>query len=81
MQTNLTRALQLRTARRELTEYIETGDLALLKALGFIMLEQDWAITDLEADLGSEAIERLLQEAQDADYEKLQETLGHLNFE
>jgi hypothetical protein len=67
--------------RQQLGGYIETGDLALLRALGYIMLEKDWSLEDLEVDLGSNAIEILLEDLAASDYEKMQETLSHLNFE
>ena len=81
MRTNLTRALKLQAMREELRGYIETGDLTLLRALGYIMLEKDWSVEDLEVDLGSEAIETLLEDLDSSDYEKVQETISHLNFE
>jgi hypothetical protein len=67
--------------REELQTRIEGGDLDLLRALGYIMLEKDWSLEDLEVDLGSEAIEALLEDLNSADYEKMQEALSHLNFE
>ncbi len=81
MRTNLTRALRLQAMREELQTVIEGGDLALLRALGYIMLEKDWSLEDLEVDLGSNAIEILLEDLAASDYEKMQETLSHLNFE
>ncbi len=42
------------------------------------MLDKNWKESELEMDLGSDAIETLLDEAESMDYTKLKEVYSHL---
>ena len=43
-----------------------------------MMLDKNWKEDELERDLGSDAIETLLDETQSMDYTKLKEVYEHL---
>ena len=73
---NQGRALKLRTIKRELTSFVEdsVNNPSTLCGLGLVMLEKEWSPEDLEADIATSAIEALLDEIENGDYEKLSET-------
>ena len=64
--------------RDSLNEFITSADLNILCGLGYLMLDKNWKSEQLEMDLGSDAIETLLDETQSMDYEKLKEVYAHL---
>lgn len=70
---NQTKAVKAIGMRDALSSLIEDADAPVLKALGVLMLDRHWSIQDLEQDLGSEAIESLLDETLHMDYTKLEE--------
>jgi hypothetical protein len=73
---NQGRALKLRTIKSELTSFVEgsVNNPSTLCGLGLVMLEKEWSPEDLEADIATSAIEALLDEIENGDYEKLSET-------
>ena len=64
--------------RDSLNEFISSADLNILCGLGYVMLNKDWREHELEMDLGSNAIETLLDETESMDYIKLKEVYTHL---
>jgi hypothetical protein len=64
--------------RDSLNEFISSADLNVLCGLGYLMLDKDWKESELEMDLGSDAIETLLDETGSMDYEKLKGVYAHL---
>jgi hypothetical protein len=64
--------------RDSLNEFISSADLNILCGLGYLMLDKNWKESELEMDLGSDAIETLLDEAESMDYTKLKEVYTHL---
>ncbi len=61
------------TMKNELSKYIDNADIKTLSSLGYFILEKDWTPKELEKDLGSNAIERLLDEIETAEYSRLKE--------
>ena len=57
--------------RSEISNYIEVSDLRILKNLGYNILGREWEIETLEEDLGSSAIESLLDGVKNIEYSKL----------
>jgi hypothetical protein len=51
---------------------IEDGKPHVLKSLGILMLDREWSTDQIEKDLGSQAIESLLDEVEHMDYSKLE---------
>ena len=64
--------------RDSLNEFISSADLNVLCGLGYLMLDKNWKESELEMDLGSDAIETLLDETQSMDYTKLKGVYTHL---
>lgn len=64
--------------RDSLNEFISSADLNVLCGLGYLMLDKNWKESELEMDLGSDAIETLLDETQSMDYTKLKDVYTHL---
>jgi hypothetical protein len=64
--------------RDSLQEFISSADLNVLCGLGYLMLDKDWKEEELEMDLGSSAIESLLDESESMDYGKLKGVYEHL---
>jgi hypothetical protein len=64
--------------RDSLQEFISSSDLNVLCGLGYMMLDKNWKEDDLEMDLGSSAIESLLDETESMDYPKLKGVYEHL---
>jgi hypothetical protein len=64
--------------RDSLQEFISSADLNVLCGLGYMMLDKNWREDDLEMDLGSSAIETLLDETESMDYPKLKGVYEHL---
>ena len=64
--------------RDSLQEFISSADINVLCGLGYLMLNKDWKEEQLEIDLGSSAIETLLDETESMDYDKLKGVYGHL---
>jgi len=64
--------------RDSLNEFISSADLNILCGLGYLMLDKNWKSEQLEMDLGSDAIETLLDETESMDYTKLKEVYTHL---
>lgn len=64
--------------RDSLNEFITSADLNILCGLGYLMLDKNWKSEQLEMDLGSDAIETLLDETESMDYEKLKGVYTHL---
>ncbi len=67
-QTQMMEGIRLRKSLARLVEDSEVQD---LKALGFMMLHKDWSEEEIEEDLGSNAIESLLDEIENADHTKI----------
>lgn len=67
-QTKMVETISLRTKLSILIEDAETPDLI---ALGNLILNKDWGEEDVEMDLGSNAIESLLDEIENADHNKV----------
>jgi len=57
--------------RKSLARLVEDSEVEDLKALGFMMLHKEWSNDDIENDLGSNAIEALLDEIENADHTKI----------
>jgi len=64
--------------RDSLNEFISSADLNILCGLGYLMLDKNWKESELEMDLGSDAIETLLDETESMDYTKLKDVYTHL---
>ena len=64
--------------RDSLNEFISSADVDVLCGLGYLMLDKNWKSEQLEMDLGSDAIETLLDETESMDYEKLKGVYTHL---
>ena len=64
--------------RDSLNEFISSADFNILCGLGYLMLDKNWKESELEMDLGSDAIETLLDETQSMDYTKLKDVYTHL---
>ena len=75
---NQTKAVNDIMMRDSLNEFISSADLNVLCGLGYVMLDKHWKESELEMDLGSNAIETLLDEAESMDYTKLKEVYTHL---
>lgn len=67
-QTQMLEGIRLRKSLGNLIEDAETAD---LKALGYLMLQKEWTEEEIDADLGSSAIETLLDEIENADHTKI----------
>jgi len=75
---NQTNAVNDIVMRDSLNEFISSADLNVLCGLGYVMMDKHWKESELEMDLGSNAIETLLDEAEDMDYTKLKTVYTHL---
>lgn len=73
---NQGRALKLRTIKNELTSFVEVSvdDPSTICGLGWTLLQKEWSPDELEKDIATSAIEALLDEIENGDYEKLSET-------
>ena len=78
LHTNQSKLVNDIVMRDSLNEFISSADLNILCGLGYLMLDKNWKSEQLEMDLGSDAIETLLDETQSMDYEKLKEVYAHL---
>ncbi len=67
-QTQMLEGIRLRKSLGNLVEDAETAD---LKALGYLMLQKEWTEEEIDSDLGSSAIETLLDEIENADHTKI----------
>ena len=74
-QGKLARDIQMRDA---VEEFIEGSEPVVLRSLGALILDKDWRTSDIEDDLGAEAIECLIDEVNHMDYKKLKEVFKHL---
>lgn len=68
---NQTKIVASVNMRNEISKYIDSADLRILSSLGYLFLQKEWDVENLEEDLGSDAIETLLDEIETADYERL----------
>ena len=77
---NQGRSLKLVKIKEELSSFVErsSDDPFIISGLGWTMLERDWTQDELEEDLGTSAIEALLDEIENAGYAKLLETYDML---
>lgn len=75
---NQTKAVNDIVMRDSLNEFISSADLNVLCGLGYVMMDKHWKESELEMDLGSNAIETLLDEAESMDYTKLNAVYTHL---
>jgi hypothetical protein len=75
---NQTKAVNDIVMRDSLNEFISSADLNVLCGLGYVMMDKHWKESELEMDLGSNAIETLLDEAEGMDYTKLNAVYTHL---
>ena len=78
LHTNQSKLVNDIVMRDSLNEFISSADLSVLCGLGYLMLDKDWKESVLEMNLGSDAIETLLDETQSMDYTKLKEVYEHL---
>ena len=78
LHTNQSKLVNDIVMRDSLNEFISSADLNILCGLGYLMLDKNWKSEQLEMDLGSDAIETLLDETQSMDYEKLKGVYAHL---
>lgn len=67
-QTQMLEGMRL---RKNLSRLVEDSEVEDLKALGFMMLNKEWSDEEIENDLGSNAIETLLDEIENADHTKI----------
>ncbi len=75
---NQTRLVNDIVMRDSLQDFISSADIDVLVGLGYLMLNKEWKAEKLEMDLGSEAIETLLDETESMDYCKLKGVYEHL---
>jgi len=68
---NQTQMMEGMRLRKSLARLVEDSEVQDLKALGFMMLHKDWSEEEIEEDLGSNAIEALLDEIENADHTKI----------
>lgn len=68
---NQTQMLEGLRLRKSLARIVEDAEVADLKALGFMMLQKEWKDEEIEMDLGSSAIEALLDEIENSDHTKI----------
>jgi hypothetical protein len=78
LHTNQSKLVNDIVMRDSLQEFISSADLNVLCGLGYMMLDKNWKEDDLEMDLGSSAIETLLDETESMDYPKLKGVYEHL---
>lgn len=78
LHSNQTKLVNDIVMRDSLQEFISSADINVLCGLGYLMLNKDWKEEQLEMDLGSSAIETLLDETESMDYDKLKGVYGHL---
>ena len=78
LHSNQTKLVNDIVMRDSLQEFISSADINVLCGLGYLMLNKDWREEQLEMDLGSSAIETLLDETESMDYDKLKGVYGHL---
>ena len=78
LHTNQSKLVNDIVMRDSLNVFISSADLNILCGLGYLMLDKNWKSEQLEMDLGSDAIETLLDETQSMDYEKLKGVYTHL---
>lgn len=78
LHSNQTKLVNDIVMRDSLQEFISSADINVLCGLGYLMLNKDWREEQLEMDLGSSAIESLLDETESMDYDKLKGVYGHL---
>ena len=57
--------------RQGLSQIVEDAEVIDLKALGYLMLQKEWSEEEIQSDLGSGAIEALLDEIENADHSKI----------
>jgi len=67
--------------RTELSQLVESSGCEELSSLGVILLDKYWTPSDLEMDLGSSAMEDLLDEIENADHNKIASIHGKLKEE
>ena len=67
--------------RTELSQLVESSGCEELSSLGVILLDKYWTPSDLEMDLGSSAMEALLDEIENADHNKIASIHGKLKEE
>lgn len=78
LHTNQSKLVNDIVMRDSLNEFISSADVDVLCGLGYLMLDKNWKSEQLEMDLGSDAIETLLDETESMDYTKLKEVYTHL---
>ena len=78
LHTNQSKLVNDIVMRDSLNEFISSADVDVLCGLGYLMLDKNWKSEQLEMDLGSDAIETLLDETESMDYEKLKGVYTHL---
>lgn len=68
---NQTQMIEGVKLRKDLARIVENAEVADLRALGFMMLRKEWTEEEIERDLGSSAIEYLLDEIENSDHTKI----------
>lgn len=68
---NIGKSLELMGIKDELSEYITEADYKIISQLGYNLLEKEWNPEELKENLGTDAIEALLDEVENADYDRL----------
>jgi hypothetical protein len=64
-----------------ISELIENAQVSDIKALGHRILDKSWDISELEEDLGTSAMESLLNEIANADHIKITRIYSELKEE
>jgi hypothetical protein len=67
--------------RREMSDLVESFGPHELVSMGIILLDRSWVAEQLEQDLGSSAIEALLDEIENADHYKVESVYKKLKEE
>ncbi len=67
--------------RREMSSLVESFGPHELVSMGIILLDRSWVAEQLEQDLGSSAMEALLDEIENADHHKVESVYNKLKEE
>jgi hypothetical protein len=81
VKTNLSRALELPEMRKEIIQYLDDCDLAILTQIGKAILNPDLSIEEVEQDNGAELTERLIDNIRLSSWETLSPVYEGINQE
>jgi hypothetical protein len=79
--TNLSRALELPEMRKEIIQYLDDCDLAILAQIGKVILNPDLSVNEVEQDNGAELTERLINTINLSSWETLSPVYEGINQE